>query len=360
MTDRSSLTHGATDLLAAHEPEVGAPSPEQRTQAIDAIAQAIVANARARRRKKLVWGALAAAAAVGLVVGARVAFPHGATGLVAHGGGGVTVSHEGNTAPLHDGAELARGDRIHVEKGATASLDLSTGTRIEVEGGSDLSVVSKDGDQIFGVENGATRFVVAKVPTGKRFVVRTADAEVEVRGTVFRVGYGEPACEGTSSRVDVTEGLVVVRSAGHEYLVPAGTSWPANCSTLSAPVTSAAVTALPAQAPAATVVHAAPKPTALAVPSIIAPPKSPSSDLAEQNDMFAEATTKKRNGDRSGAVVAYERFLARWPGSALAETAAIERMRLLDGSMRREAAKSYLARWPNGSARAEAESVLAH
>jgi hypothetical protein len=87
--------------------------------------------------------------------------------------------------------------------------------------------------------------------------------------------------------------------------------------------------------------------------------KTPASDLAEQNDVFAEATTKKRNGDRAGAVASYERFLARWPGSALAETAAIERMRLLDGTSKRDAAKAYLVRWPGGSARVEAENILA-
>lgn len=362
MTDRSSLSHTALELLASQEPEIGAPTTAERTAAVDVIARAIVERARARRRRQATFGVLAVAASVALVVSASFVFRH-STGLVAHGGGGVTVSHAGTTAPLHDGVELSRGDRVHVEKGATASLDLSTGTRIEVEGGSDLSVVSKDGDQVFGVESGATRFVVAKVPSGKRFLVRTADVEVEVRGTVFKVGYGEPACEGTPSRVMVTEGLVVVRHGGKEILVPAGKSWPESCAAPS-PVAAAAPVVAP---PASTVEHPAKSPTHASAfvapapqPATTSVVKSPSSDLAEQNDVFAEATSKKRNGDRAGAIAAYDKLLARWPGSALAETATIERMRLLEGNARRDAAKAYLARWSNGSARAEAESILAH
>lgn len=352
MTDRNSYSRLATDLLAAAEPEVGAPLPEQRNKAVELIAQAIASKARARRTRRIAWGAFAAAASIGLLVSARTVMSGRATGVVAHGGGGVTVSHGGTTEPLHDGVELSRGDRVHVEKGATASLALSTGTHVEVDGGSDLTLVSKDGDQIFGVESGSTRFVVAKVAPGKRFVVRTADVEVEVRGTAFRVTYGEPSCEGTSTRVAVTEGLVVVRKAGHETLVPAGAHWPVGCQ------------AQPAAAPIATVPVLVPSsvpnvthPSVKATPVVAA--KAPSSDLAEQNDLFAEATLKKRNGDRAGAVLSYERLLQRWPGSALAETSAIERMRLLEGASRREAAKSYLGRWPNGSARSEAESILA-
>lgn len=359
MIDRPSLVRAATDRLAASEPAIGTPSPESRAQAIDAVAQAIIANARARRRRRIAWGALAVAASVGLVVSARAVGFGRATGVVAHGAGGVTLSHGGTTVPLHDGAELSRGDRVHVDKGASASLVLSTGTRVEVEGGSDLTLVAKDGDQVFGVESGATRFVVAKLPTGKRFVVRTEDAEVEVRGTVFRVAYGEPACEGTATRVTVTEGVVVVRRAGQEVEVPAGKSWPTGCGApaVDPPAVALVPTAVSAVSTAPAIVHPAPKPTATSSAPLV---KTPSSDLAEQNDVFAEATLKKRNGDRAGAVAAYGRLLTRWPGSALAETAAIERMRLLEGAGRRDAAKAYLARWPLGSARSEAEAVLAH
>jgi hypothetical protein len=358
MTDRRSYARIATDLLAEADPSVGAPTAEHRAEAIDAIARAIQASARARRRRRLAFGfVVAAAAGVLLVVGAR-GLPLGkVTGVVARGGGGVTLSHAGTTGPLRDGAELSRGDRVHVAKGSNASLALSTGTRVEVEGGSDVTLVSKDGDQVFGVESGSTRFAVAKVAAGKRFLVRTADVEVEVRGTAFRVTASDDACAGTKTRVEVSEGLVVVRSGGQEHLVGAGDRWPSSCEQPPAAPPAPSVSASGSATSAPTVAHHATKAATPAAPS--GAPKRPSSDLLEQNDLFAEATTKKRNGDRVAAAHAYGRFLARWPGSALAETAAIERMRLLDGAARRDAAKAYLARWPGGSARAEAELLAA-
>ena len=57
-------------------------------------------------------------------------------------------------------------------------------------------------------------------------------------------------------------------------------------------------------------------------------------------------------------------FLAsRYPSSPLAENAHIERMRLLgasDGRRGAEAARAYLARYPHGFARAEANDLLAN
>ena len=89
------------------------------------------------------------------------------------------------------------------------------------------------------------------------------------------------------------------------------------------------------------------------------------SQLAAQNDLFDEATALKRSGDFSAALAGFERFLARYPSSPLAENAAAERMRLL-GSMGGPtnqaravaAAKDYVARYPAGFAKADAEAIL--
>jgi hypothetical protein len=84
--------------------------------------------------------------------------------------------------------------------------------------------------------------------------------------------------------------------------------------------------------------------------------------LAEQNDRFAEAIAAKRSGNASLAVVRFERFLATYPQSALAESAAVERMKLLaaaDPARGAAAARQYLARYPAGFARAEAEAIVA-
>jgi outer membrane protein assembly factor BamD (BamD/ComL family) len=85
------------------------------------------------------------------------------------------------------------------------------------------------------------------------------------------------------------------------------------------------------------------------------------SSLTDQNDLFAEALAAQRQGDVWGAVGAYDRLWARFPSSPLAESAAVERMRLLrdaSSARARAAAQQYLARYPTGYAHAEAEAIV--
>ena len=78
--------------------------------------------------------------------------------------------------------------------------------------------------------------------------------------------------------------------------------------------------------------------------------------------MFAEGVAKRRQGDVSGALRAYRELLTRFPRSALAENALVERMRLLastgDPATVPEA-KRYLARYPGGFAVKEAQRLAA-
>jgi hypothetical protein len=87
-----------------------------------------------------------------------------------------------------------------------------------------------------------------------------------------------------------------------------------------------------------------------------------SSRLAEQNDLMAEAMSFKKRGDVAGALVRFDRLLAQYPGGPNAETAEVERMRLLATSDRPRAsvaAREYLRRHPHGYARSEAEAIRA-
>ena len=89
---------------------------------------------------------------------------------------------------------------------------------------------------------------------------------------------------------------------------------------------------------------------------------SVASTLGEQNDLFAEAIVAKRSGESQIALATFDRFLATYPSSPLAQSAAVERMRLLRAAQSPRAiaaARQYLARYPNGFARAEAEAILA-
>lgn len=85
------------------------------------------------------------------------------------------------------------------------------------------------------------------------------------------------------------------------------------------------------------------------------------SDLEVVNRMFAEAKQQRREGRDVSALALFERLLARYPRSVLAEEALVERMRLLVRLGRsadaERAAQRYLARYPRGFARGEAEHL---
>jgi outer membrane protein assembly factor BamD (BamD/ComL family) len=86
------------------------------------------------------------------------------------------------------------------------------------------------------------------------------------------------------------------------------------------------------------------------------------SQLAEQNDLYARAVTSREAGDTAGALALFERLVARYPSSPLAENASAERMKLFASTHRPEAsqaASDYLARYPAGFARRDAEEIVA-
>ncbi len=337
---------------------VPVPDADERAEAIDAIARAIV-TARNRRRLRQWLGGFAAAAVVMLTgfAGYRLAAhrtplavsPAATTAtlaqIVAHpvsGGSSVVVS--GAQAPLDDGRLLGPGSRVVTPANGRAMLSFSTGSTVLLREGTDMTVSSEGATQRLEVEAGSVELHVAKLAPDHRFIVSTPDSEVEVRGTRFTVGVvaPDPACgAGARTRVGVTEGIVVVRHSGIEDRVAIGEQWPAGC---------------PHAAPA-TPVSATPKPAAEAAP--VAP--STGSTLAEQNDLFAAAASAKHRGDVRGALTALDRFLALYPGGPLAESATVERMRLLQTTRSGRApaaAKDYLARYPNGFAHGEAEAIV--
>lgn len=211
--------------------------------------------------------------------------------------------------------------------------------------------------QLVRLDAGSIELHVAKLAADRRFEVRTPDAEVEVRGTRFTVAIAPPDGQcggGTVTRVVVTEGVVAVRFRGVEARVAAGEQWPGGC------IRTASVAAL-AAVTSRRVVQSAPLAAPVERPSL-APPPPPSSTLGEQNDRFAEAVAARRRGDAQAAVAAFDRFLSRYPSSPLVESATVERVRALaaiDPSRAASAARAYLAGYPEGFARAEAEAIVA-
>lgn len=349
-------------LLARQErASVPPPSPADRAAAISAIERAIAARARTRRRNR--WmGGLAAAAAVALVTGGAVhelrhrsqpvasspttpspAAAPGETQVVGYSVvGAASVVSSGGSAPLSERRTLPAGSRVVTPAGGHVMLAFATGTDVALGEAADMTITGEGPTQALRLDHGSLDLHVAKLSADQRFLVETPDAEVEVRGTAFKVSLVSPDATcgaGTPTRVAVTEGVVVVRHAGVESRVEAGQQWPSGC-------TQAAVAVRPSSG--SPVAHGPSSP-------------APASTLGEQNDMFADAMAAKRRGDMGEALGDFDRFLARYPASPLAESATVERMRLLrsaDPGRASTAARQYLGRYPNGFARAEAESML--
>jgi len=338
-------------VLAAKAHEASPPSADDRDRAILAVAAALRSRRRRRaiRRSLLVVSSVAAVAAVvALVVrdrhgeaasSARVAAPPAAQVIAHPAGEGATIVSAAN-APLVEGEALAPGSRIIARPGGRALLAFATGTQLTLEDGGDLTLVDGGPTSVVALGQGAVLAKVAKLKERERFLVRTDDAEVEVRGTSFRVGRIAPGeCGGIATTVSVFEGVVVVRHGDGEEKVGAGQSWPASCEPLEG---RAGASATPSRGRSA------------------GGAKRPESTLAAQNDLFAAAVTAKEHGDTATAAARFADFVARYPASALAESAAAQRMKILRGSdpaQAASAARAYLARWPGGFARSDAEDI---
>jgi len=359
--------------------------PPHRAAAIAGIADALRARGQARRRKRTIT-TFAFAAGVALVVGGGAFAAHRAhrdaggdtaahdprnLGRLVDPTNGVTAVREGHSEPIGVGTRLAEGLELRTAS-AEAGLDFDTGTHVTIGGSSRVRLVEQSQRKRFSLESGSFFAKVAKLTADERFVVTTPDAEVEVRGTAFRVTIvpAEPTCaNGSPTRLEVSEGVVVVRHSGTEVRVAAGQRWP-TCDVHAARDVHAAPKD-PSVAPAApvaplTVAATTPAPasttgTREATP-VAAPAPDTSSRLAEQNDLMDEAMRFKKRGDVGGAIARFDRLLAQYPNGPNAETAEVERMRLLATSDRARAtvaAREYLRHHPRGYARSEAEAIRA-
>lgn len=380
----------ATDLLAREKVARPDDSATREAAMSRAIAERIRTRSRRRRALRVAAGIVLAAAAV-LAVGrwtrstAHAPSPPPVAAIDAKAVGApihAAVVRGSATSPLGPDAPIVVGDRVDVGEGGSATVALSDGSRVRAEAGSELRVESLAASRRFVLARGTMRADVHKLGAGERFVVATDDAEVEVHGTSFQVAVAEApdACASTRTRVHVFEGVVAVRGLGDETKLYAGEDWPAACArttragqtaTDAGPAVAAPATqgdapqaiSAPTATPTVTGDPGASAPTPPSARTAITPadpPRAPSTALAEQNRLFAEATAARRRGDDATAIATYGRLVERHPTGSLAEAAAVERMRLLargDAVRARDAARAYLARYPKGFARAEAERL---
>jgi hypothetical protein len=222
-------------------------------------------------------------------------------------------------------------------------------TRVEPEPEARFTHVNSDALEMVTLESGSVVAFVRPLARGERFLVVTADAEVEVRGTVFRV---EARAQRLRS-VEVREGKVEVRSRGRTWLLTADERW-------SAPEEEAAgVTEGP---------KASDEGGSSAKPPLLGPSSHggggarsarPAEDPA--GIAFREGVGMADRGDYDAAARRLAAFAAAHPGDDRAEDAAflvvVSLQRAGRSAEAATAARDYLARYPNGYRRAEVEQI---
>jgi ferric-dicitrate binding protein FerR (iron transport regulator) len=222
--------------------------------------------------------------------------------------------------------------------------------------------------ELVTLAGGALDITVRPLGPEERFVVRTGDAEVEVRGTSFRV----EAENSQIRRVSVSEGKVSVRHQGMTATITAGGSWEAaDKGALPSEPVVAALAAKTARLPKGawnTVKQPAPKASASAEPrsepTPAVPEEAPSAaGLRPASRDFAAAVGSLGAGNYGAAASQLDSFASAYPGDPRAEEAAYLRAITLERAGRREeardAARAYLAKWPSGAHRAQAAKLLA-
>lgn len=387
----SVIDYSALAARALKHKPVAVRSPVlSRDRGIAIVAQAMKQSTRTRRRAHWWTGGtlMTAAAAAAIVVvphlwplsrrttevHAPTACSNAAQECIANAEASVARVDIGHM----DGREIAPGAMMQADLGRPARIEFDSGTRMALEGNTMVAYDEGSDTHRFSLARGSVHLEVAKLKVGQRFLLNTVDAEVEVRGTVFDVVVLD-AVEGCDqrTRVSVQEGVVEVRSAAELVTLHGGDVWTGQCpqaakaaesdstrvaaSRLGAKSDSgnrgsfASATAVePAQQSRATAEQAA-------SPKTLTPESLRTSDLAQQNDIYSRASAERNSGHVREALALYDLLIARYPGSALVESAFVQRFRILRQTGRSEAAREanqYLVRYPKGFARAEAEALV--
>jgi ferric-dicitrate binding protein FerR (iron transport regulator) len=242
--------------------------------------------------------------------------------------GGPLVGHDRSPGAGSDPAASPRAAAVAPRsRAAVRAIGAARYTRVQVPP-----------DDVLRLENGTIVIEVAALPSGERFRVTTADAEVEVRGTRFQVS----ASRGKLTGVTVASGRVEVRSAGggHVVLDPgdewvsgaevngrgAGMSRLPRARAASALVDPAAAPSVPLRAAHASFDRAwslLRQGDALRAAALFAEVERTSGDgdIAEDALYWRSVATAKA-GDRPAARALFESFLLRFPASSRTGAAA--------------------------------------
>jgi len=355
-----------------------------RDRGIAIVAQAMRQSSRNRQRTRIWVLSLAAAVAVVSMSVLRRPWSAGELRSTRTCGSGQAPCAE-TVAPQPvvdvghvDGRDIVPGGLFQADLHKSAQVQFDSGTRMVLD--ANTAVAYNEGTAIhrFSIAQGSVRLQVAKLSKGQRFLLNAPNVEVEVRGTVFDVRVVEPSAGcGQRSQVLVEEGVVEVRSATEHQTLKAGERWTSDCATQQAYSTSGnAVTSdirsgvhasITARRPATPDLPSTTssrhstetEATDVVIPKLETP--EPKSALALQNDIYARASAERNSGHAAEALVLYRQLIIQFPGSALVESAYVQRMRLLarmHDSRATAEAQRYLDRFPEGFARTEAQALL--
>ena len=230
----------------------------------------------------------------------------------------------------------------------SASVPVRTVTTVLPESEARFSRASADGTEIVTLDDGAIDLSVRHLDAGERFLVKTGDAEVEVRGTVFRVD----ASDRHLKSVAVVEGKVEVRFRGVAHLLTANERW-------DRPVDAPIVAAPASVEPRAIATLAA---TAARRPPLAPPSASSAKPVSDDGTAaFVEGMAMMERGDYSDAARHLEAFSKSNPRDDRAEDAAFLVILALQRAGRpteaAAAARRYPSTYPTGYRRAQARAI---
>jgi ferric-dicitrate binding protein FerR (iron transport regulator) len=248
---------------------------------------------------------------------------------------------------------------------AGAVTSARTETTVQPSEGARFSRQTTPEADVVTLDAGTLDVAVKKLAPGERFTVRTSDAEVEVRGTRFSV----VAQDGKLMAVTVREGRVEVRRLEGTLVLDPGDEWrtdvvdpPAQAEQSPARVEEPAPRENdePAAPSSAAPVQRAP----IAAPRVSGTAKSmagASATGAGSSAAFREGVRRMEQGDYGAAAEGLKKFADSNPNDARAEDAAFLAVLSLQRAGRRaeaaEAARRYLAAFPDGYRRAEAKAI---
>jgi ferric-dicitrate binding protein FerR (iron transport regulator) len=345
--------------------------------------------ARRQRRRRLAWAAsVSSAAAAALAIGFFSRTHPPAQRSESRSAPSAVIALEGSVQVIHRAAEMVApplervpvgsADEVVTGKGGRARASLASGAEVDIDPDSKVRLSGNDGahgaasagsDEAVVLGAGRVTVRVPKLGPARSFAVETPEATIVVHGTAFSVERSTGAAgETPRTSVEVTEGSVAVRRHGAEVLLHAGDRWSSAWSPgseLDSSKDSDARATAPDRLNKPKSTGSPPRGAngSAAKGSAEGPSSDKSSSLAAENRLLQAAMAARQQGDPRHAAQLAGELVTRYPASPLVEEARVERMRALLGAGGPTAAdgeaRAYLADYPRGFARQEANRILA-